>query len=174
MVMYDDPAARFEECFERAQRLVHEQKFAEAIDALDDIPRQYQLRTPLLSFRCQVHLAAKQWKPAAEIAEHLVKVESHDPAHWINWAWAVRRCQSIAEAEKILLTALPLHPDCATIHYNLACYASKTGRLAEARARLEAAVRLDPASRKLAARDDDLEPLMATLASDDPLRADML
>lgn len=170
MVMYDDPAARLEECYERAQALAREQKFAEAIEALDDIPQRYQLQTSLLEFRCGVYLAAKLWEKGAEIAQHLAKVEPEQPGHWISWAWAIRRCQSIAEAEKILLTALALHPDRATIHYNLACYACQTGRLAEARARLEEAVRLDSAYRGLAAEDDDLKSLMSALAADDPLR----
>jgi Flp pilus assembly protein TadD len=168
--MYDDPAARFEECFERAQGFTREQKFDEAIAALDDIPRQYQLRTALLALRCHIHLAAKHWEAAIEIARHLAKVEPDEPAHWISLAWAVRRHESIAAAEKILTAALALHPECATIHYNLACYACQTERLAEARIRLEAAVQLDPASRKLAANDLDLVPLMASLAADDPLR----
>ena len=48
-------------------------------------------------------------------------------------------------------------PDDSLIHYNLACYACRQGRLNEAKERLAKAIALDPQWRESALEDDDLE-----------------
>jgi hypothetical protein len=45
------------------------------------------------------------------------------------------------------------------IAFNLACYASVTGRMEEAKERLRHAIELDKDIRKLAIDDEDLKPL---------------
>ena len=50
------------------------------------------------------------------------------------------------------------------IAFNLACYASVTGRIEEAKARLRHAIELDKAIRGLAIDDDDLKPLWDWIA----------
>ncbi len=170
MVMYRDPIAQLEECSTRAQALLAQGEFGAALEALDEIPKRYQASTALLAFRCQVYLAAGNWEIAAGLAARLAECEPEQPGHWIQWAYAVRRLRSIDDAEKILTTARQLHPKCATIHFNLACYASQTGRMVAALALLRTAVSLDPDTRTLAASDPDLQPLLSTLPPDDPLR----
>ena len=55
---------------------------------------------------------------------------------WISLAYALRRTESIEKAEAILLRAQAIHPKVAMIAFNLACYASVTGRMEEAKERL--------------------------------------
>ena len=74
-------------------------------------------------------------------------------------AWGQRRGTGILEAEKTLLTAIERFPKEATILFNLACYASKQGRLDEARERLKTAIELEPGFKEAALRDDDLEAI---------------
>ena len=62
-------------------------------------------------------------------------------------------------AEGILLKARELHPESALIAFNLACYASVTGRMEDAKERLRNAIELDKDVRKLALDDEDLRPL---------------
>jgi hypothetical protein len=45
------------------------------------------------------------------------------------------------------------------IAFNLACYASVTGRMEEAKVRLGRAIKLDKDIRRLALDDEDLKPL---------------
>ena len=71
----------------------------------------------------------------------------------------VRRSESVEKAEAILLRAQAIHPKIAMIAFNLACYASVTGRMEEAKERLRHAIELDKEIRKLAIDDDDLKPL---------------
>jgi Flp pilus assembly protein TadD len=73
--------------------------------------------------------------------------------------YAKRRCEGIESAEAILLRARQLHHDNAMIEFNLACYASVTGRLEEAKARLRRAIELDTQFQRLAIDDEDLLPL---------------
>ena len=76
----------------------------------------------------------------------------------------VRRAESVEKAEIILLRAQAIHPKNALIVFNLACYASVTGRMEEAKERLRHAIELDKEIRKLAIDDDDLKPLWDWIA----------
>jgi Flp pilus assembly protein TadD len=96
---------------------------------------------------------------AAAVAGHLVKIEPENANWWINLAYATRRCESVEEAQAILLRARELHHENAMIEFNLACYASVTGRMEEAKARLKRAIEFDKAIRRLALNDEDLKPL---------------
>jgi tetratricopeptide (TPR) repeat protein len=62
-------------------------------------------------------------------------------------------------ADDILKEAAEKFPDCATIQFNLACYAAQLGRRDEALIRLQRAIDLDNAYAALAKTDPDLEPL---------------
>ena len=100
--------------------------------------------------RVNLYMAAKKWNMAAAVASHLVKVEPENEAWWINLAYSVRRSEGIEQAEAILLRAQAIHPKVAMIAFNVACYASVTGRMEEAKDRLRHAIDLDKDVRKLA------------------------
>jgi Flp pilus assembly protein TadD len=74
-------------------------------------------------------------------------------------AYALRRTESVEKAEAILLRAQAIHPQVAMIAFNLACYASVTGRIEDAKERLRNAIELDKDVRILALDDEDLRPL---------------
>jgi Flp pilus assembly protein TadD len=96
---------------------------------------------------------------AAAVASHLVKVEPENEAWWINLAYSVRRSEGVEKAEAILLRVQAIHPKFAMIAFNLACYASVTGRMEDAKERLRNAIELDNDIRRLAIDDEDLKPL---------------
>ncbi len=56
-------------------------------------------------------------------------------------------------------------PTCATILYNLACYAVQLGHLDFARARLAEAIKLESACREMALADPDLVELRGELSA---------
>jgi hypothetical protein len=93
------------------------------------------------------------------VASHLVKVDPETAGWWITLAYSVRRIEGIQKAEAILLRAQAIHPKVAMIVFSLACYASVTGRMEEAKVRLRHAIALDKEIRRLALDDEDLKPL---------------
>jgi Flp pilus assembly protein TadD len=114
-----------------------------------------------LPFSC---LLKNRLAEAAAVASHLVKVDPQTAGWWISLAYAVRRTESVEKAEAILLRARKMHPQVAMIAFNLACYASVTVRMEEAKARLRQAIALDKEVRKLAIEDEDLKPLWNWIA----------
>ena len=137
--------------------------FDDAAMVLEEIKPEDKNRTEVLGMRVQLYMAAKKWDMAAAVASHLVKVEPENEVWWISLAYALRRTESVEKAEIILLRAQAIHPKNALIAFNLACYASVTGRM-EAKERLRHAIELDKDIRGLALDDEDLKPLWDWIA----------
>ena len=133
--------------------------FDDAALVLEEIAPEDKTRNEVLGARVDLYMAAKKWDMAAAVASHLVKVEPENAAWWISLAYSVRRTESVEKAEAILLRAQAIHPKVAMIAFNLACYASVTGRMEEAKERLQHAIELDKGIRGLALDDEDLKPL---------------
>ena len=127
--------------------------------ALEEIEPEDKTRTEVLGARIALYVTAKKWDMAAAVASHLVKVDPQTAGWWISLAYSLRRTESVEKAEAILLRAQAIHPKVAMIAFNLACYASVTGRMEEARKRLRLAIDLDKDVRLLAIDDEDLKPL---------------
>jgi Flp pilus assembly protein TadD len=102
--------------------------FDDAALALEEIEPEDKIRNEVLGARVNLYMAAKKWDMAAAVAIHLVKVEPENEGWWISLAYAVRRTESVENAEAILLRAQAIHPKVAMIAFNLAGYASVTGR----------------------------------------------
>ena len=100
----------------------------------------------------------------AAVASHLVKVDPGTACWWISLAFALRRIEGVEKAEAILLRAQKMHPKVAMIAFNLACYASVTGRMEETKGRLRHAIDLGKDIRGLAIDDEDLKPLWDWIA----------
>jgi Flp pilus assembly protein TadD len=132
--------------------------FDDAAQALEEIEPEDKTRNEVLYARVDIYLGSRKWDMAAAVASRLVKADSENPVAWINLAYAVRRAESIEQAEAILLKARTLHPENALVAFNLACYASVVGHMEEAKARLQHAIELDKDLRRLALDDEDLRP----------------
>jgi Flp pilus assembly protein TadD len=138
--------------------------FDEAAQVLEEIEPEEKTRNEVLGARVNPYMEAKKRNMAAAVASHLVKVDPATAGWWISLAYAVRRTESVENAEAILLRAQAIHPKVAIIAFNLACYASVTGRMEEAKERLRHAIDLDKDIRRLALDDEDLKPLWDWLA----------
>jgi Flp pilus assembly protein TadD len=150
---------KFAKHFERAQGWLLLENHAAADRALRLIPAAFRERSEVQQFRAQLHLSAGRWARAVPLLRKLVKQEPTEPQYWVSLAFAVRRAESIAAAEKILLEARERFPQEAVIWFNLACYAAQQARVADARDLLREAVRHESAYRDLAKTDSDLTPL---------------
>ena len=136
----------------------------DAAMVLEEIAPEDKSRKEVLGARVVLYMAAKKWDMAAAVASHLVKVEPENAGWWISLASSVRRTEGVEKAEAILLRAQAIHPKVAMIAFNLACYASVTGRMEEAKERLQHAIKLDKDIRGLALDDEDLKPLWDWIA----------
>lgn len=150
---------KFAKHFERAQGWLLLENHAAADRALRLIPAAFRERSEVVQFRAQLHLSAGRWARAVPLLRRLQKQEPTEPQYWVSLAFAVRRAESIAAAEKILLEARERFPQEAVIWFNLACYAAQQDRLTDTRNLLREAVHRESAYRDLAKTDSDLAPL---------------
>ena len=134
---------------------------AEAAAELERIPAPARDEPEVLALRLAILQERCEWPALRAVAAEFVRRSPSEPAGWVTWAYATRRAESLAAAEKILLDAERLHPREATIQFNLGCYACQRGALAEAQRRVDRAIALDKTFTAVAATDADLEPLRA-------------
>lgn len=131
---------------------------------LDQLPADAAQETEALELRALVQQEQEKWPALVETARQLVLRQPGQAGWWIAWAYATRRSRSLAAAEAILLEAERTHPQEATVHFNLGCYACLRGDLTEARRRVERAITLDKSFRAAAASDPDLAALRSAEA----------
>ena len=124
----------------------------DAWNELEEIASEERSRPEVLKVRVEVCRALKQWEMMAEVSNHLRKIEPDEVEHPLNMAHATRRFKSESEAADILSLALRRYYDDALVRYNLACYWCVMGRIEEARAMLETAVKKDESLRELRRR----------------------
>ncbi|AOS45461.1 hypothetical protein Verru16b_02542 [Lacunisphaera limnophila] len=154
---------KFAKHFERAQGWLLLENYTAADRALRLIPKTFRGRPEVAQFRAQLHLAAGRWARAVPLLRRLQKQDPTEPQYAVSLAFAVRRAQSIAKAEQILLEASRRFPHEAVIWFNLACYAAQQGDIPNAFGLLRAAVNRDVAYRDLAKTDSDLAPFWAAV-----------
>lgn len=130
-----------------------------ATDELEDIPPEFQTLRRVMEMRTMVYENSGSWDLMSETGRFLAEKWPEYPQHWIWVAYAIRRSRSVEEAEVWLKRGMEAHPGEPIIPFNLACYASVSGRIGEAKQLLERAITLDPNVRVMALDDPDLEPL---------------
>jgi Tfp pilus assembly protein PilF len=138
---------------------------SEAEAELSQIPAEEASTIDVLALRAVLLQEQKKWQPMRQVAAELVKLQPEDAGWWIMWAYAARRAESLAVAEKILREAEVAHPSDATIQFNLGCYACQRGDLVSARLHVDQAIALDERFRETATTDSDLAPLREASAT---------
>jgi lipopolysaccharide biosynthesis regulator YciM len=147
------------------RRLVAAVGFAElslfqyAVQELEGLPEQLKEETIVLATWLEVYQRWQKWSEASSVAMRLAETEPGEANWMVALAYAIRRSQGLIFAQEILVQAEEKFPACATIHFNLACYAAQLGNLGEARLRLARAIQLDQGFAALAKVDPDLEPI---------------
>jgi Tfp pilus assembly protein PilF len=131
----------------------------DAAAELDRVPSEEAGRVEVLGLRAIILQEQKDWIALQRVTTALVHRQPEDPGWWVMWAYATRRAASLEDAEKILVQAAALHPDDATIQFNLGCYACQKGDLLTARHHVNRAIALDEKFATNAATDPDLTPL---------------
>jgi predicted Zn-dependent protease len=131
----------------------------DANESLEDIDAELRVLPPVLVVRLEIYRTLEKWELMEIIAKRLCKQRPDDPQWFISLAFATRRAEGLQEAVAVLARVANRFPSCATILYNLACYAAQLGHLDVARNRLAEAAQLDSACHELAKTDPDLAPL---------------
>ena len=124
---------------------------------LEQIGGEDKTQREVLHAALVISLAAELGQAVA-IAADLVKAEPKNPTTWILLAYAVGHAGNVEQMETVLFKARKWHPRDPLILFRLACCASVTGRIEEAKLRLGNAIDLDESVRRLAL-DEDLRPL---------------
>jgi Flp pilus assembly protein TadD len=132
----------------------------EASDELESIEGEDRLSAEVMDVRCDLYMEAKDWELLVAVARELARQRPREEKGWINWAYALREQNQVAEAKVVLLEAEPIHgKKCAVLHYNLACYHSLLGELEDAKKRLRRACKMGKAWKEAALDDPDLKAL---------------
>ena len=137
----------------------------DAANELERLPPEVKNSTKVLKVCAPIYHAATAWAQLETVARELVKREPDEPGWRVSLAFAVRRSTDLVSAQKILLEAECQHPEDATIHFNLGCYACQLGDLEEAKHRIIHAIKIDPRFRAIALADRDLEPLWDNIST---------
>ena len=131
----------------------------EANDEIENLEPELKTSSPVLGVRLEIYRSAEKWSLMEVVARELWKRHPDEPDYWTNFAWAVRRSDSVVAARDILLEAVERFPGDAMTHFNLGCYACQLGDIEQAKTRVGKAIELDAKFKLLALDDADLEPL---------------
>jgi tetratricopeptide (TPR) repeat protein len=137
----------------------------QAFECLKTVPPALQSKGPFMHLLMQIAHLQEDWSRGAALAEELCGRYADIPGFWVQHAYAIRRSQSVGEAENILKEATRLFPGEAIFYYNLACYAAVEGRSTEAERLLEKAINIDPTYVERGLEDEDLATLANYLES---------
>jgi tetratricopeptide (TPR) repeat protein len=148
-----------EEYLRSACRYIELGMFQEAQAELEKIDPLSRHLPEVLAARIPHYRALEKWDVMAIVAKKLAEWNPNEPGHFIDWAYATRRAESIHQAHAILTRAAELHPDHGLIQFNLACYETQLGNLDRAKAHLSQATKMDAKFSLMALKDPDLEPL---------------
>jgi tetratricopeptide (TPR) repeat protein len=138
--------------------------FEEAQAELEEIDPFCRHLPEVLASRIPLYRALEKWDLMAIVAKKLTEWNPEQPEHFVAWAYATRRAESIHQARAILTRAAELHPDDAAIQFNLARYEAQLGNLDRAKDHLSRATKIDAKFSMMALDDPHLEPSSASLA----------
>jgi tetratricopeptide (TPR) repeat protein len=137
----------------------------EANDELDRITPTMRAHPSVLRTRILVCIAAEKWDLMHEIAKTLLLKLPYDGLVCIYAGMALDRLNRTEEAYDLLASGVKRFPNQAQVHYDLACYACKIGRLNEAMSSLERAIDVSEKDIRQQALDDPaLGPIWANIS----------
>jgi tetratricopeptide (TPR) repeat protein len=131
----------------------------EASDELEAIEGDDRMTEEVLAVRVDLYSAAKSWELMANVSKHLTEYYPKQSDHWIHRAFALKELDKVEDAKAVALRVLELHPDCALLQYNLACYLSLLEEFKPAKKHLNLACVTDERFKLTATEDSDLDGL---------------
>ena len=89
--------------------------FEDAWETLEDFPPELRIHDTVLGLRVEILQRLGKWESARMLAESLAKRCPENPDWWLDWAYSLRREQTVEVAQTVLREAAALHPDEALI-----------------------------------------------------------
>lgn len=133
--------------------------FADAHEELEKIDPDFRHRKEVLVSSLAISSDEKDWQSVARLSQALAEQYPGEVEWRVQWAYALRRCESLEAAKAILETAILEFPTEPCLHYNLGCYACVEGEIDEAKTWISRAFTLESDYRKMALEDEDLEKI---------------
>jgi tetratricopeptide (TPR) repeat protein len=119
--------------------------------------------TELIEIELMILLQEKKWTDGLLTAQRLRKSLPAHPAGWLQAAFCLHELGRTNEALECLVDGPRSLRREALFHYNCACYLARLGQPDEALTSLKRALQIDPAYKKAAKSDPDLESLWGRL-----------
>lgn len=140
-----------------AQGYIELEMCDEALQELDAIFPEDQLREEVLKMRLFVVMRAKRWEEALSVCARLRAKSPDCAAGYIHGAFCLHEMGRTLEARRHLLEGPPSLLQEPTYHYNLGCYDAVLGNIEEATRHLERSFQMDAKFREIAQYDPDLK-----------------
>jgi tetratricopeptide (TPR) repeat protein len=136
----------------------------EANEELKLIAPEFRAHPDVLDVRWHIYAHLKNWEDCLSLAETVVRLVPDRVDGWIHRSFALHELKRTQEALDQLAPVVGKFPKVWTIPYNLACYCAQLGKMEQCKSWFEAALAIDSATVKRAAREDpDLKPLRSLL-----------
>ena len=137
--------------------------FADAHSELAKIHPDFQEIKEVYVSSLAISSDEKDWEKVVELGRYLATTFPDEVEWWVQWAYALRRSDSVDAARDILESALVVFPVEPCLHYNLGCYACIDGELDLAKGWLTRAIELESDYKLMAMDDEDLVDLKGWL-----------
>jgi tetratricopeptide (TPR) repeat protein len=137
--------------------------FIEANEELENVDASNRAVPEILALRVEIYRRLEKFELMAEVARRLAEFQPNEVQWRTDFAYAIRRCQSVEAAKEILIAAESKFPKEAIIKYNLACYECVLGNIELAKEHLKKAFEIDASWRLQALDDEDLKALWDSL-----------
>jgi tetratricopeptide (TPR) repeat protein len=122
----------------------------EAQKELRHITRQNRFTVPVLKLRWRIAAAEKDWQKCARLANRIALKDPCNPWGHLYLALALDQLGFVADAHEGLTFVSHVWEEHPVVHYFLAYYSAKLGRLDEAHRHLDKALALCPGDTPLA------------------------
>jgi tetratricopeptide (TPR) repeat protein len=142
---------------------VHLKMYDEASEVLENLPPELKTDPTVLLARLDLVMAMEMWEEGAVLGKSLCEVWPAELEFWFRTAYCQHELKRTQEAKDTLLHAPEGIRETATYCYNLACYETQLGNLAEGKRLLKICFGRNKAFREESVNDPDLKPLWDSL-----------
>lgn len=131
----------------------------DGLEQLNHIAASDRHRHEVIGMQLSILQAMKEWERGATLARDGITKFTEAGDLYLGGAYCIRRSEGLEAAFEFLQHGADSLSDEPCFWFNLGCYHCQLGRLDEAQNCVEQAIGLDNKYRRLAEKDEDLDPL---------------
>jgi predicted Zn-dependent protease len=137
--------------------------YEEANAELEKLPNEIKTHPVVLLARLELLVEMKRWEEGVNLGQSLAKLWPQEFEFRFKAAYCLHELRRTQEAKDTLIDAPVNQRKTALYFYNMACYETQLGNVAQAKLLLKSCFERDKKWRAEALEDPDLEPLWASL-----------